>query len=96
MFIIVNAIIITLITKFILSKKNDISTYVLIGLGLILSGGIGNLIDRVFRGFVVDYIDFNQLIKFPVFNFADICVVIGCIIIGIDLVYNVIKERKNN
>lgn len=94
MFIIVNVIVITLITKFILSKKNDISTYILISLGLILAGGIGNLIDRIFRGFVVDYIDVNQLIKFPVFNIADICIVLGCVTIIINFIINAIKERK--
>jgi len=94
MFVLVNIIVITLITKFILTKKNEISNYILIGLGLILSGGIGNLIDRIFRGFVIDYIDFNPLIKYPVFNIADVCVVIGCLIIGINLVINIIKERK--
>lgn len=95
MFIIVNAVVITLITKFILSKRNEISTYVLVSLGLILAGGIGNLVDRIFRGFVVDYIDFNSLIKFPVFNIADICVVLGCMLIIINFIINAIKERKN-
>lgn len=95
MFIIVNAIVITLITKFILSKKNDISTYILISLGLILAGGTGNLVDRVFRRFVVDYIDFNPLIKFPVFNIADICVVLGCMFIIINFTINTVKERRN-
>ena len=94
MFVIANTIVITLITKFIISKKNDLSTCILIDLGLILAGGIGNLIDRIFRGFVIDYIDFNPLIKYPVFNLADICVVVGCMIIGINLVVNIIKERK--
>lgn len=50
---------------------------------LIIAGGVGNLIDRVFRGFVVDFIDF-RLINFPVFNFADICVVLGT---GILMIY---------
>ena len=94
LFIIVNIIVITIIIEFIISKKNEISTYVLISLGLILAGGIGNLIDRAFRGFVVDYIDFNPLIKYPVFNIADVCVVIGCVAIGINLVIDVIKDRK--
>lgn len=96
MFILVNMTIITLVIKFILSKINDISVFVLTGLGLILAGGIGNLIDRIFRGFVIDYIDISPLIKYPVFNLADICVVIGCIIIAINLMVNIIKERKNN
>ena len=96
MFIIVNIIVITLIAKFIISKKDEISTYILISLGLIIAGGIGNLIDRIFRGFVVDYIDINPLIKYPVFNLADICVVVGCMIIGISLIIDVITERKRN
>ena len=94
MFIMVNIIIITLATKFIISKKNELSTNIMFGLGLILAGGIGNLIDRIFRGFVVDYIDISPLIKYPVFNFADICVVLGCIIIAVNLVINIIKQRR--
>ena len=93
-FVIVNSVIITLITKFLLSKKDELSTYILIGLSLILAGGIGNLIDRIFRGFVVDYIDFSPLIKSPVFNIADICVVVGCMIVGINLIINIIRDRN--
>ncbi len=45
-------------------------------LSLLLAGAVGNLIDRVFRGFVVDM--FNVLfVTFAVFNLADICVVVG-------------------
>ena len=51
----------------------------------LLSGGIGNMIDRLFRtgshlqnrnGFVVDMLNF-EFIDFPIFNFADVCVCIG-------------------
>ncbi len=94
MFIVVNIIVITLITKFIMSKKNDISLCVLISLGFILAGGIGNLIDRLFRGYVIDYIDINPLIKYPVFNIADMFIVIGCIAVAINLIINIIKDRK--
>lgn len=93
MFIIVNIIIITIIAKFIISKKNELPTSMLLGLSLILAGGIGNLIDRVFRGFVIDYIDINPLIKYPVFNIADVCVVVGCIIVGINVIVGIIKDR---
>lgn len=44
---------------------------------LVLGGGIGNLIDRIRLGYVVDYLKFSF---FPVFNFADICVVTGVIL----------------
>lgn len=58
---------------------------------LIISGAIGNLIDRVFRGFVVDFISFilfnNQM---PVFNIADIFVTCG--VAG--LIFVIFKEEK--
>lgn len=94
MFIAVNIVIIALILKFIISKKDEIENYVLISGGLIIAGGIGNLIDRIFRGFVVDYIDINPIIKYPMFNIADICIVIGAILVVIKLIINTIKDRK--
>ena len=45
---------------------------------LILAGGLGNIIDRIRLGYVVDMFDF-QFMNYPVFNVADICVVCGCI-----------------
>lgn len=45
-------------------------------LALICGGGIGNMIDRVFLGYVVDFVDF-RLIDFPLFNIADSCVCVG-------------------
>ena len=94
MLIIVNVIVIAIIAKIIISKRNDICVSMLISLGLISAGGIGNLIDRIYRGFVIDYIDISPLIKYPVFNFADICVVLGCIIIMMNLLIDIIKENN--
>ena len=57
--------------------KSDIIVY-----SLLTGGIIGNLIDRIFYGYVIDYLDFyifNYI--YPVFNFADICIVIGVIIV---------------
>lgn len=45
---------------------------------LILAGGVSNLIDRIFRGFVVDFV---QMIGFGVFNLSDACIVISAVII---------------
>ena len=47
---------------------------------LILAGGVGNLIDRVRAGYVVDMFHFEFWPSYPVFNVADICVVIGAVI----------------
>ena len=57
---------------------------------MVLTGGaIGNLIDRMFRGYVVDYLDvtFGRFYDFPVFNFADICIVISTILIAIWVIF---------
>ena len=62
--------------------------------GLILSGGIGNLIDRIFNdGLVVDFIDF-RLINFPIFNVADICAVCGAGLLFIIVLVDEIKAHK--
>lgn len=54
-------------------KKNKLLFW---SITLILSGGLGNMIDRIFRGYVVDFIHL-QFIDFPVFNVADCVIVIG-------------------
>ena len=56
-------------------------------LPLIAAGGLGNLIDRIFRGGrVVDYFDF-QLARFAVFNFADVCVTVGVAVMFIGILF---------
>jgi signal peptidase II len=60
---------------------------------LILGGGLGNLIDRVFRGYVVDMFDI-QLFQYPIFNLADCFVVIGAILGGIYYLFLYEKTDK--
>ena len=50
-----------------------------LGAAFFLGGAVGNLIDRLFRGYVVDMFDLT-LFSYPVFNFADCCVVVGAIL----------------
>ncbi len=59
---------------------------------LIVSGGVGNLIDRLFRGYVIDYIDF-RLINFSVFNLADSYVFIGTVLM---MIYFIFIEPKQD
>ena len=54
------------------------------------AGALGNFIDRLFRGYVVDFIDFT-LINYPVFNVADIYVVLSCIVWAVLIIF-VIKD----
>ncbi len=60
---------------------------------LIIAGGLGNLIDRVFRGYVVDYIE-PLFIEFAIFNFADILVTCSSIVLVIWLLYDIYRESK--
>lgn len=68
-------------TKFKINNRN------IMCFSLLYSGILGNLIDRVFRGYVIDFLDFNILgYDYPVFNFADICIVFGIILMGIAII----------
>lgn len=60
------------------------STLSAVALAMMTSGGIGNMIDRIFRGYVIDFIDF-RLINFAVFNGADslVCVGAGLLILSL-------------
>lgn len=64
-----------------------------ISLAMILSGGIGNMIDRIGLGYVVDFIDF-RLINFAIFNGADSFVCVGAGLLVLALVRDIIKEGK--
>lgn len=70
---------IALVSLFLYVKKNN--TYN-IGYGLLFGGILGNLIDRVFFGYVIDFIGFKfGSYEFPIFNIADIAIVVGAILI---------------
>lgn len=63
-------------------------------ISLIIGGGIGNLIDRIFNnGLVVDFIDV-RIINFAIFNFADICAVCGAGLLMIVVIADEIREKK--
>lgn len=62
---------------------------------LILAGGIGNLIDRIFRGIVIDYIE-PLFVDFAIFNFADCLVTVGAIVLVIYLIWDIVKDGKKS
>ena len=69
------------------------SRWMQVSMAMIIGGGIGNMIDRVFLGYVVDFIDVT-LINFAVFNIADSFVCVGAGIMILCLVLDLIKEIK--
>ena len=64
-----------------------------ISVAMIISGGIGNMIDRLALGYVVDFIDF-RLINFAVFNGADSFVCVGAGLLVLALIFDIVKEAK--
>ena len=92
-YVLTNFIVVAVLLKFITSQNEFIDTRLRIFLSLIIAGGISNTIDRIFRGFVVEFIDFNLL---PVINIADIFIVIGWVsFIAIFTVFSVNEIRAN-
>ena len=66
-----------------------------VGLALIVGGGIGNMIDRVSLGFVVDFIDFCAFDFWVwVFNVADACVCVGAALFVLDLILELVRDVK--
>ena len=86
LFFIISISIISVIVAYMIYKFHDKSIPVTICLSLILGGAIGNLIDRIRLGYVVDYLHFS--IFPPVFNFADSAIVVGAILLSLILVFN--------
>lgn len=87
------AVVAVLIVLYLIFKKKIRSFIGVISLTAMISGGIGNMLDRIRLNEVVDYIKVD-FIDFPVFNFADICVVVGAICFCTWLIVDDIKARK--
>ena len=80
----------SIILIYLILFRNTLNKLDRLGLSLILSGTVGNGIDRILHGFVVDFINLN-FINFPIFNLADISINIGFILLIISI-FNV--KRK--
>jgi signal peptidase II len=83
------SIVFSIILIFLIIRKNTLNLIDLYTYSFILGGTVGNGIDRISNGFVVDFINLN-IINFPVFNIADISINIGFIF----LLYNIFKNNR--
>ena len=91
----VSAVIILLCLALVL-KRSLTSNVLKSAVTLVLAGGIGNMIDRIFRGGnVIDFIEL-KFVDFAIFNFADCCITIGAMLIVLDFILELIKDHKNS
>ena len=74
---------------YLIFRRNTLNSFDLYSYSFILGGTIVNGLDRIYKGFVVDFINLN-IINFPVFNIADISINIGFIF----LLYNIFKNNR--
>ncbi len=80
-----------------LIKDKELNKIDTISYSMLIGGIIGNLIDRVVHGYVIDYLDFKIFnYNFPIFNIADTLIVISIIIIGISLIVGEYREQNRN
>lgn len=94
-FLVLSTVMIIALIYYIVRYKPK-SKWVMTSLILIVGGGIGNMIDRIMLGYVIDFIDFCA---FPnlwkwVFNIADSCVCVGVFMLGAWLIADIVKEYK--
>jgi len=87
-FVFIALAIIIVITAYLI-KSRPLNRSVSIGLGLILGGAVGNLVDRIAFGSVIDFIDLGI---WPVFNIADSCITIGAVV----LVFSMLTKKPNS
>ena len=74
-------------------KKNQHDIFLAIGLTLVLGGAIGNLVDRLFLGYVVDFVSLHidDVFYWPAFNVADSAISLGVIL----LIYDALKKKND-
>ncbi|MFQ6724006.1 MAG: signal peptidase II [Clostridia bacterium] len=94
-FLIVVSIVIVLCLVFVdLMLKIKTKVYT-IGFSLIVAGAVGNFIDRIMLGYVRDFIMFDFWKTFPIFNFADCCIVIGAVLMCVHFIFLSKKADSN-
>lgn len=88
-FYMMTIIVVLAVTIYMVTRRPE-SGFVTFSFTLLVGGALGNFMDRLFRGFVVDFLDF-RLIHFPIFNMADCFVVCGAILLA---AYVILKNDK--
>lgn len=87
-------LVLLILVRFLVRQIENMNNMCKISLSFILGGGISNLIDRIIKRKVIDYIDISAIVnQFPVFNIADIFIIVGFVIFAITVAIDLIKLR---
>ena len=88
-FILITLLVVIIISFFLFRYYHKMNSFSKIGFSLLLAGAVGNLIDRIRFGYVVDFISVRlfNVYDYPVFNIADISIVLGTILIVILILF---------
>ncbi|NLY20270.1 MAG: signal peptidase II [Tissierellia bacterium] len=93
LFVVVTLVVLIIVVSFLHKNYNTVGKWLKVSLGLLVGGTLGNFLDRIRLDYVVDFISvrlFNKF-DFAVFNVADICIVIGTIML---MIYIILSESK--
>lgn len=94
-FLTIFSVILLIVTIFFLIKNKNQNKFVKFCLLFMISGGIGNIIDRIRLHYVVDYIE-PLFVNFAVFNFADCLITVGAFLLIFYLIFDLVRDSKKN
>lgn len=95
--ILTEILVLFILIRFLTRQIENINLMPKISLSFIIAGGLSNIIDRIIRGKVIDYIHISGVInEFPIFNIADIFIVVGFIIFATTVLIDLIKMYMKN
>lgn len=95
MYFATNLVILGVIFKFISTQNEFVDRKLKVFLSFILAGGISNVIDKLIRGYITEFIDFRPIVNLPVINIADLFILIGWVATAAIFAAFTVKEWKN-
>lgn len=96
-FIIASLVLLAAMLVFLFMYRKQANGWLKASCGLIIGGGIGNMIDRLTLGYVIDFIDVRVLSFWKwIFNFADACVCVGVGMLAVYLIIDAVKTEREN
>ena len=93
LFAVITVLLVAVLIFFIVSKKLSGKIFI-ISTMLLIGGGIGNFVDRITKGFVVDYLSVSFFP--PICNFADYCITVGAVMLVIDMIMADVKKTPSD